>query len=178
MRVVRRVVSAVIALAVITLSVITLVEVVLLALGRPAWVVDEQRIRDALGARQWDDPDVLLAWGVVLLLGLGLLAVAVARGRPRTVVLTSDGTDAALLRVRRRSLERYLAGVATAQPGVHGARAAVRRGRVRVRADSASGEHRRRPRAGAPGRQRPCAVAGPQPRPGHLRVRPLAGGLR
>lgn len=139
MRVVRRVVSAVLALAVLALSVITLVEVVLRALGRSAWVVDEQRIREALGARQWDDPDVLLTWGVLLLLGLGLLAVAVIRGRPRTVVLNSDGTHAAHLRVRRRSLERYLAGVATAQPGVHGARAAVRRGRVRVRADSAPG---------------------------------------
>lgn len=134
----RRVVSALAALTLLGLSVVVLVELLRGALDDPPWLVDEQGVRDALVARNWDDREVLLVWAALLLLGLGLLAVALARGRPRSVPLDS-GTEATVLSVRRRSLERYLAGIAIAQPGVRGARAEVRRGRVKVRADTALG---------------------------------------
>jgi hypothetical protein len=140
MWVVRRVVSALIALGVLALSLITVFEVLRRALGHPPWLVDEQAVRDTLGARHWGDRDVLLVLVAMLVLGLGLLALALTRGRPRQVALNCDGTQAASLSVRRRSLEHYLAGVATAQPGVHRARAAVRRGSVKVRADADLGD--------------------------------------
>lgn len=137
---IRRVVCALIALSVLAMSVITVIEVIRRALGQPPWLVDGQAVRDALAARQWDDREVLLVLVAMLVLGLALLALALARGRPRQVALNCEGTEAASLSVRRRSLERYLAGVATAQPGVHRARAAVRRGTVKVRAEAGLGD--------------------------------------
>lgn len=135
MRAVRRVVSAVVALALLIVSLLILVEVILAALGRPPGLIDDGAARDELVRRPWDDPMVILGWVSMLVLGVGLLAVALAAGRQRSIAMDS-GTGAASLSVRRRSLERYLAGVATAQPGVRGAKASVTRGRIRVEADS------------------------------------------
>lgn len=131
----RRVVSAVVALALAVLSLLILVEVVLAALGRPPGLVDDGAARDELARRQWDDPMVILGWVSLLVLGASLLSVALAAGRQRSIAMDS-GTEGASLSVRRRSLERYLAGVATAQPGVHRAKVSVTRGRIRVQADT------------------------------------------
>jgi hypothetical protein len=125
----------VVALALLVLSLITLVEVILAALGRPPALIDDGAARDELARRQWDDPMVILAWVSLLVLGAGLLTVALAAGRQRSIAMDS-GTGDASLSVRRRSLERYLAGIATAQPGVRAAKASVTRGRIKVQADS------------------------------------------
>ena len=77
---------------------------------------------------------ILVSSGLILL-GGALIGVALAPGRRRSVALDS-GTDGASLSVRRRSLERYLAGVAAAQPGVQSARISVRRSGLKVRADT------------------------------------------
>lgn len=135
MRALRRVVSAAVALALLGLSLITLVEVILAALGRPPWLIDDGAARDELARRPWDDPAVILGCISLLVLGVLLLAIALAAGRRRSLAMDS-GTEGASLSVRRRSLERYLAGVATAQPGVQRAKASVRRGSLRVRADT------------------------------------------
>lgn len=135
MRALRRVVAAVVALALLAVSLITLVEVILAALGRSPWLVDDGAARDELARRPWDDPVVILAWVSLIVLGIALLTAALAMGRQRSIAMDS-GTGAASLSVRRRSLERYLAGVATAQPGVQRAQASMRRGRIRVKADS------------------------------------------
>lgn len=134
-RALRRVASGLIALSVLAVSTITIVEVTLAALGRPPWLIDDMAARDKLAGRTWDDPMVILGWVSLVLLGAGLLAIALAAGRARNIALDS-GTEAASLSVRRRSLEGYLAGVATAQPGVRAAKASVKRGRIRVRADT------------------------------------------
>lgn len=134
-RAVRRVVSAAVALTLLALSVITLVEVIAAALDRPPWLIDEGIVRDDLAARPWDDPGVILLSSALLVVGLSLLAVSLARGRARSVALDS-GDDGASLSVRRRSLERYLAGVAAAQPGVRTATATVKRGTLKVRAEA------------------------------------------
>lgn len=131
----RRVLSAVLALALLGLSLLIVVEVTLAALGRPPWLMDERAARNELARRAWDDPVVIIGWVSLLVLGVGLLTVALAVGRQRSIAMDS-GTEAAHLSVRRRSLERYLAGVATAQPGVRRAKASVTRGRIRVRADT------------------------------------------
>ena len=135
MRALRRVVSAVLALALLGLSLITLVEVILAALGRPPWLIDDGALRDELARRPWDDPVVMIGWISLLVLGILLLAVALTTGRRRSIAIDS-GTEGASLSVRRRSLERYLAGVATAQPGVQRAKASVRRGSLKIRADT------------------------------------------
>jgi hypothetical protein len=131
----RRIVSAVLAIALAVLGVVILIEIVLRGLERPPALIDHEAVRADLATRPWDDPLVILAWAVLLLLGLALLAVALAGGRARTVELAS-GLEGTSIGVRRRSLERHLAGVAVAQPGVRGARAAIRRGSVRVRAEA------------------------------------------
>ena len=135
MRAVRRVVSAVVALALLAVSVIILVEVVVAALDRPPWLIEEGAAREELATRAWDDPMVILVWGILIVLGVILLVVALVAGRQRSVSMDS-GTEGASLSVRRRSLERYLAGVATAQPGVRRARASVKPASIKVRADT------------------------------------------
>lgn len=132
---VRRTVAAVLAIALLTLAVVVIVEVVLRSLDRPSAVIDHQAVRADLAARPWDDPWVIVAWILSLLLGLALLGLALFRSRPRTVALATDA-EGSSLSVRRRSLERYLAGVADAQPGVHGARASIRGQAVRVRGEA------------------------------------------
>ncbi len=134
-RIVRRVISAVVALVLLALSIVTLVEVTLAALGRPPWLVDGGAARDELASRPWDDTVVILTSAGLMVLGVALLAVALAPGRKRSVALDS-GTEGASLSVRRRSLERYLSGVAAALPGVQSARTSVRRGGLKVRADT------------------------------------------
>lgn len=134
-RAVRRVVSAAIALSLVVLALVTLVEVILAALGRPAWLVDDTAARDELARRPWEDPMVILGSTMLLVVGLGLLTAALVTGR-RVSLAMDSGTEAASLSVRRRSLERYLASVATAQPGVLRAKASVGRGRIRVKADT------------------------------------------
>lgn len=132
----RRLVSAGLAVALMVLGVVIVIEIILGGLGRPPALIDADALRSDLASRPWDDALVILASAVLLLLGLVLLAVALARGRTRSVQLAS-GDERSSLAVRRRSLERYLSGVAAAQPGVQRARTAIRRGRVRVRAEVA-----------------------------------------
>lgn len=135
-RAANRVVATVLALLLLAAAVIGIVEVVLAALGRQPWLLPHATVAADLHSRLWTDGLVRACAAVVAVLGLVLLVLGLRRGSPSGIDLHSD-TDGVSMTVTRKSLQRYLAGVAAAQTGASSASATAGRGRVTVRAVTA-----------------------------------------
>ena len=136
MRAVNRVVATVVALVLLVVSVVAVVEIVLAALGRQPWVVQHSTLAQDLHQRTWADGWVRTVAVVVAVVGLLLLWVSLKRSTPSDIELDSPAQGVRLA-VDRRSVERYLSGVAAGQTGVDDAAASVNRDRVTVRAVTA-----------------------------------------
>lgn len=128
MPVVNRVVSAVLALALLVGGVLVAAEIVVAAFGREPWVVPHDRWYRATLDNRWDDAATRWVLIGLVLAGLALLALQMARRRPGALPLADGATVADL---SRRSIERSLARAASAVDGVAGAK-------VRVSADRAT----------------------------------------
>jgi hypothetical protein len=131
MRAVNRIVATVVALVLIAICVVAIVEIALAALRRQPWFVQHQTIAADLAERSWSDFLVRLVLIGLALLGLLLLVAGLRRSAPSGIALDAGAANARLS-VARQSLERYLAGVAAAQPGVTSSSADVGRGRATV----------------------------------------------
>ena len=127
MRVVNRVVAAVLALALLVGGVLVALEIVVAAFGRDPWVLPHDRWYRGLLDHSWDDDASRWVFIGLLVAGLALLALQVARRRPGTLPLSAGGAPADL---GRRSLERSLVRAATSVDGVS-------RAKVRVSPDRA-----------------------------------------
>ncbi|MET8042835.1 DUF6286 domain-containing protein [Micromonospora sp. NPDC005215] len=165
MRSANRVASLLLATALLAGGTLVAVQALLLALDRPT-PLDTTGWLDALSGTRWRDPTVQTLAGGTVLLGLTIL---VAQLRPWTPVrLRTDERDG--WHLHRRSVERRLADVAGAVPGVRRARVQVRR---------RGGQWRPRVRAtGDPAARGEIEYAVHQelhrltaPRPGHIDVR-------
>lgn len=124
MRVLNRIVSAVLALALLVGGVVVAVEIVAAFFGReePLLLPWDEWYRSAIET-PWSDPDLRLAFALMLLAGVGLLWLEAASRRPMAVAMASrEGTAPADL--DRRGLERWLAGRVSNVDGV--AKAKVR----------------------------------------------------
>lgn len=122
MRVVNRVLAAVLALALLVGGVLLAVEIVVAAFGRDPWVVPHDRwYRNTLG-HSWDDDASRWVFIGLVLAGLALLALQIVRRRPGTLPLSTGGAPADL---GRRSMERSLVRAATSVDGVSGAKVRV-----------------------------------------------------
>ncbi len=135
MRATNRIVATLLALVILAVAVVTFVEIVLASLGKSPWVLDHTAIAQDLHQRTWQDGFVRVMAVPVAVLGLLLLLVGIKRSAPSDVPLDSD-VDGVTFSVARKSLERFIGGIAGAEPGVDSATASAGRGRVGVRAST------------------------------------------
>jgi hypothetical protein len=84
-----------------------------------------------LGRARWDDTAALATAAVACVLGLALLATALAPGRRRVIALASEDPQT-VTAITRAGLGRHLATVASGVDGVSRARARLRGKHVRV----------------------------------------------
>ena len=126
-----RVLSVLLSAALLALGVVVTVEIVLAALGQPAWVLPYSEVATSLREQTWDS---LLARAVaagLCLLGLLLLLPALRRGKPTALPLApqTEGVDT---QVSRRGLQRTLSAAAGRVDGVRRARVKVGRRKVKI----------------------------------------------
>jgi hypothetical protein len=122
MRVLNRVLAAVLALALLVGGLLVAVEIVVAAFGRRPWVVPhDQWYRSARG-RSWQSAPPRWIFIGLVVAGMVLLFSQLARRRPRALALTPGAVPADL---GRRSLERALVREASRIDGVAGAKARV-----------------------------------------------------
>lgn len=137
---VNRLLSALLALVLILGGLLVATEIVLAQSGRRPWVIPHPTWAGWLRERTWDSDVIRLGLAGLALVGLLLLVLAVRRGRPRAVVLTSRAGGPAGVRTTasRRGLDRTLTAAARRVDGVSGARARVGRRSVSVVAETPS----------------------------------------
>jgi hypothetical protein len=139
-RILTRVVSALLALLLLVGGLAAAVEIMVAGIGReePLWLPWDEWRRTALDT-PWRDPATRIVFIVLLLVGLGLLALLLAPRRPRGIALAPrvDGADADL---DRAGLEQWLASRLARVDGVDGVGVRIRRGRARVAASTPTRE--------------------------------------
>ncbi len=133
MRIVNRVLAAVLALALLVGGLLVAVEIVVAAFGRDPWVVPHDRWYRSVLEHSWDDDASRWVFIGLVLAGLVLLGLQLARRRPVTLPLAAGGAPADL---GRRSMERSLVRTATSVDGVTKAKARVSAERADVLATS------------------------------------------
>ena len=128
MRVANRVLAAVLALALLVGGVLVAVEIVVAAFGRDPWVVPHDRWYRSTLEHRWEDAATRWVCIGLVLAGLVLLGLQLARRRPAALPLAAGAAPADL---GRRSIERSLVRTASRVDGVD-------RAKVRVSADRAN----------------------------------------
>ncbi|MGN6751665.1 MAG: DUF6286 domain-containing protein [Intrasporangium sp.] len=128
-----RVLSALLALGLLFIAVVTVAEVVLANLHRPPWLVPYPRWANWLSQHSWNDSTVIAGLVVLALVGLVLLFLALRRGKPATLPLTSR-SEGVLVSASRRGVEKSVAAAAERTSGVTNATASAGRRSVRVEA--------------------------------------------
>lgn len=136
MHLLNRLLATLLALALFLGGLLAVVEIVLAALGRPAWLVPHQQWSSWLGEQTFSDGIVRAALIGLALLGLLLLVAALRRGKPGALRLPAR-TEGVRVSASRRGIERSLATAARRADGVRAARARARRRSVRVKATTA-----------------------------------------
>lgn len=134
MRIVTRLVSALLALALLVGGLLTALEIAAAGLGREDHLVVPWRDwRQELLDTPWEDFVVRLVLAAMLAAGLLLLFLLLAPRRP-TAVRLADRTDGAAAELDRSGLERHLGACMQRVEGVGGVGVRVRRGRARISA--------------------------------------------
>jgi hypothetical protein len=132
-RVVNRVIAAVLALALLVGGLLVAVEIVVAGFDRRPWVLPHDRWYASARLRTWDSPPPRWIFIALLVAGLALLLAQLVRRRPGALALGPGAVPADL---HRRSLERALVREAARVDGVAAARARVREDRADVIATS------------------------------------------
>ncbi|NYI03315.1 DUF6286 domain-containing protein [Allostreptomyces psammosilenae] len=137
----RRLPSALLASVLLAGSALLLYDLAAVRVGRPeaAW---RRWLTEELAGRRMDDPAVLLAAALAVLLGLWLVVLALTPGMRRLLPVRPPGAGVRVL-VERRGLEAVLGERVRRVPGVGTARVRARRRWVRAEAEACA----RRPAA-------------------------------
>lgn len=122
MRVVNRIVAAVLALALLVGGLLTAVEIVVAGFDRKPWVLPHDRWYRSARARSWESAPPRWIFIGLIVAGLVLLFLQVARRRPTALDLTPAAVPAD---VNRRSVERALRREASRVDGVAAAKVKV-----------------------------------------------------
>jgi hypothetical protein len=132
-RLVNRVIAAVLALALLVGGLLVAVEIVVAGFNRRPWVLPHDRWYTSARLRTWESAPPRWIFIGLVVAGLLLLLLQVARRRPAALALTPGAvpTD-----VGRRSLEKSLGRAAGRVDGVASARAKVDGEKVEVVASS------------------------------------------
>lgn len=136
MRVVNRIVSALVALALLVGGLLVALEIAAAGIGRSEPVVlpwDDWRT-SALDT-PWEDANLRLLFIVLAVVGLLLLAFQLVRRRPIAIPMQTD-TPGAEADLDRHGLERWLTSKVERVAGVAGARVSVTNTSARVRAET------------------------------------------
>ena len=133
MRIANRVAAAVLALALLAGGLLVAVEIVVAGFDRRPWVLPHDHWYASARTRMWEDAPPRWIFIGLVVAGLLLLLLQVARRRPDALPLTPGAVPADL---RRRSLEKSLAREATRVDGGSAAKAQVGGDRVDVVATS------------------------------------------
>lgn len=131
MRIANRALSAVLALILLVSGLVVAIEVVLGVVGRGPWLVPYDRWERSAQTTPWSDGDLRLLFAALVVAGVVLLAVEVARRRPEALTL-SGGQGGVEARLDRRGVERWLADKVERVDGVTDARARLGRKEVRI----------------------------------------------
>jgi len=134
MRLVNRLLAALLSLALIVAGVLVVVEVVAQRLGRDPVIVDWPRLYDWLGRTPWQQGSVRVACILLAIAGLALLAAELRRSKPSRLAARSDTTDAAYT---RRGVAGTIRSAVSAVDGISSATVSVGRRRVKVAATTA-----------------------------------------
>lgn len=133
MRIVNRVLAAVLALALLVGGLIVAVEIVVAGFDRRPWVLPHDGWYRSARLRAWDSAPPRWIFIGLIAAGLLLLFLQLARRRPPALALTPGAVPAD---VRRRSLERSLVREATGVDGIAAAKARVGKEKAAVVASS------------------------------------------
>ena len=133
MHLINRVLATILALALFLGGLLTVVDVVLVQLHRPAWLVPIGAWSSWLRAQTFGAGLVRAICIGRALLGLLLLLAALRRGRPGALPLPSRH-DGVKVTASRRQVQQTLSTAARRVDGVHGARVKAGRRKVRVKA--------------------------------------------
>jgi hypothetical protein len=132
-RIVNRVLAAVLALALLVGGLIVAVEIVVAGFDRRPWVLPHDDWYRSARLRTWDSAPPRWIFIGLVAAGLILLFLQVARRRPVALALTPGAVPAD---VGRRSLERSLAREATGVDGIAAAKAKLGKDKGAVVASS------------------------------------------
>lgn len=133
MRIVNRVLAAVLALALLVGGLVVAVEIVVAGFDRRPWVLPHDDWHRSARLRTWDSAPPRWIFIGLIAAGLLLLFAQLARRRPTALALTPGAVPAD---VGRRSLERSLAREATSVDGIAAAKARVGKEKAAVVASS------------------------------------------
>jgi Family of unknown function (DUF6286) len=138
-RIVNRIVSAVLALLLAVGGVLVAVEVVLASLDRDPWILPHDRWLRTARETAWSDRSAVLAFVLLVLVGLVLLVLELLRRRTPALTMAPH-SDAVHADLDRRGVERWLASRLTGVEGVDAPRAKVGKSAVDVRAETPQGD--------------------------------------
>jgi hypothetical protein len=135
MRAVNRIVSLLLAAAIAVAGVLTVVEIIAATTDNDPVIVKWHGAVNALATNSWAAAGPRVAAIVLMIVGVILLFLALRRGKPATVALSS-GTDQVDMTTTRRSLQRSLSVFASSVDGIADAKAKVKRRKIVVAARS------------------------------------------
>ena len=133
MRVANRVAAAVLALGLLVGGLLVAVEIVVAGFDRRPWVLPHDEWYDSARTRAWESAPPRWIFIGLVVAGLLLLLLQLARRRPTTLAMAPGALPA---EVGRRGLERSLAREATRVDGVASARTRIKNERAEVVASS------------------------------------------
>jgi hypothetical protein len=133
MRIANRVLAAVLGLALLVGGLLVAVEIVVAGFDRRPWVLPHDDWYNSARLRSWDDAPPRWIFIGLVVAGVLLLLVQLARRRPTALAMTPGAVPAD---IGRRSLEKALGREAARLDGVAAAKAKVREDRADVVATS------------------------------------------
>lgn len=135
MRTTARIVSALLALFLAVSGVLVALEVLMARLGRQPVILDHPRWAHYGRTNTWASPSFRWLMVLACVLGVVLIALALAHRRPLALETVGVGTPTRIT-VQRSTLEGALADEAQRVDGIAGARVRIDKGVARLRASS------------------------------------------
>jgi hypothetical protein len=134
MRLLNRLLAALLSIALIVVGVLVVIEVVAQRLGRDPAVVDWPRLYDWARRTPWQQGSVRVACILLAVAGLLLLAAELKRSKPDRLAVRSETTDAAYT---RRGVAGTIRSAVGDVDGIDSAAVSVSRRKVKVAATTA-----------------------------------------
>ena len=131
MNVTNRVLGLLLGLSLVAAGVLTAIEPVIAALGRPGWLVERQRWDGVFRQLTWEDPELVLTAVALVLVGLALLTIQLWPALPAAFQVERRDPDRRVA-IEGRGVQELLGRRAADDEDVLGAKARLRRRRVRV----------------------------------------------